>query len=192
MGYPSLACALFLRVAKLGLGRFFFTAVADRDWSPLSTTLARSYLQPGTSHSEQLVCLHGPCHQHLHPNPRALDAHYKSDHFRWAERKGHLRTASDLGLVQEPFTDVVLPHGPTSDAAQGAQGTSTTDESAPHHICTICETSFARKGDLDRHSKKHRAPAFFCPFYDCRFNTRGFCRRDKLASHMRQGHKVDY
>jgi hypothetical protein len=31
MGDPSLACALFLRVAKLGLGRFFFFLLLTHD-----------------------------------------------------------------------------------------------------------------------------------------------------------------
>jgi hypothetical protein len=143
------------------------------------------------------VCLIGQCHRYHHPTASALNTHYKSDHFGWPEADWHLGAAPDLDRAQKLFTD--MNPSPAADQARlqassqdTAQGTSTTNESAARHICTICNTSFARKGDLDRHSKKHEAPAFFCPFFDCRFNTRGFCRRDKLASHMRQGHKVDY
>lgn len=51
--------------------------------------------------------------------------------------------------------------------------------------CLECDKLFKRKGDMERHARGHRAPTHFCKFISCKFHTKGFSRKDKLANHMK-------
>ena len=60
----------------------------------------------------------------------------------------------------------------------------------PRAICPSCQATFARKGDMIRHARKHNptmADAFKCPFPECR--GKGFPRNDKLLAHLRTAHR---
>ena len=59
------------------------------------------------------------------------------------------------------------------------------------HVCRFCSSTFKRKGDLRRHSKKHfpEQASFHCRHPHCERNGRnGFYRRDKLIAHQKQAH----
>jgi hypothetical protein len=61
------------------------------------------------------------------------------------------------------------------------------------HICRLCSSTFKRKGDLRRHSKKHfpEQAGFHCRHPHCERNGRnGFYRRDKLIAHQKQVHNL--
>ena len=51
--------------------------------------------------------------------------------------------------------------------------------------------TFARRGDLCRHAKKHLPPEHPCPVANCdRKGDEAFYRRDKLYDHLRKKHKM--
>ena len=51
--------------------------------------------------------------------------------------------------------------------------------------CLRCDKTFKRKGDMERHARGHGPPTHFCEFPSCKFHTKGFSRKDKLADHMK-------
>ena len=56
-----------------------------------------------------------------------------------------------------------------------------------------CTKSFVRRGDLNRHARKHEPGAanIHCPQAGCKFHEdKGFYRRDKLLSHCKVVHKL--
>ncbi|MCJ1306245.1 hypothetical protein MMC08_009064 [Hypocenomyce scalaris] len=49
-----------------------------------------------------------------------------------------------------------------------------------------CGKTFARKGDMQRHTKLHGPPTLWCPQEGCKHNNlKGFHRKDTLATHLR-------
>ncbi|KAJ4335585.1 hypothetical protein N0V87_005979 [Didymella glomerata] len=50
-----------------------------------------------------------------------------------------------------------------------------------------CNASYQRKGDCQRHLKKHNGPFFYCDQRGCSME---FYRHDKLRAHMQQGHDI--
>jgi hypothetical protein len=59
----------------------------------------------------------------------------------------------------------------------------------PRLSCSLCDRTYGRKGDLDRHFRSHfDTDRFYCGVSSCRFGVRGFHRRDKLEDHLRRGH----
>ena len=69
-----------------------------------------------------------------------------------------------------------------------ASALSDLDQHAPSRpTCTICDKSFSRQADLDRHSRKHQAGfnVFRCRAAGCGFSN---CRKDKLDAHIRRRH----
>ncbi|MCJ1352295.1 MAG: hypothetical protein MMC33_002279 [Icmadophila ericetorum] len=52
-------------------------------------------------------------------------------------------------------------------------------------ICPRCPKTFKRKSDMERHARVHELPTHFCGIVRCKYNTRGFYRKDKLTDHMK-------
>ena len=55
---------------------------------------------------------------------------------------------------------------------------------AKPHSCPSCGKSFARKGDMERHARVHRAPHLRCDVEGCK--SRGFYRTDKYKEHLKK------
>jgi hypothetical protein len=92
-----------------------------------------------------------------------------------------------------PLYHPVVDCTSTSVTPQTPSSTPSSIKSSPttRLPCTVCGRTFGRKGDLDRHSRKHvNAPRFYCQLPGCEFGIRGFDRRDKHDDHMRRGHKM--
>ena len=64
------------------------------------------------------------------------------------------------------------------------------DHSARHKCpLGLCEETFGRKADAERHMGKHGPPKFLCPVENCPYNVeKGFYRKDKLTSHLKSIH----
>lgn len=58
------------------------------------------------------------------------------------------------------------------------------------HCCSLCNTVFARKSDLQRHiqTKHSEGHSHFCPFEDCDRSIEGYPRKDKLDEHIKKMH----
>jgi hypothetical protein len=165
------------------------------------------------------MCLVGSCMETLHPSEAALDAHYKEAHpaLQTPDEQMFNRTNALIFpaspptwtpaipvdniptwpanntfniMAQDPFAhqQALANHASTP---RDSPATSSTTNPSSRVICPVCHASFSRKGDLDRHSRKHaNGPRYYCRQPHCRFGTKGFDRRDKLMDHMRRGHKM--
>jgi hypothetical protein len=178
-------------VALLGLGEFFF-------WSLL--TLPRRERAPKQPHFYS-----HPAHQsEAAPDARSKTARGTLQHYSPGEQVcsqdpvqlGSVASAPAQHLTGAQGYENVAPlHHPTVDRTSASvtppYDPSTTKPSTRLH-CAVCDTTFGRKGDLDRHFRnKHvGGPRFYCRFPGCEFGTRGFDRRDKHDDHMRKGHKM--
>ena len=81
----------------------------------------------------------------------------------------------------------------TNGAQTGTPGTSQNTSSAAvaRHVCAICNKTFGRASDLNRHAAKHdtNARRHDCLIGSCRYRgSEGFYRRDKLLAHQRAVH----
>lgn len=98
------------------------------------------------------------------------------------------------GHPSNPWT----AHGPTPSATNTTPTHSTsaatfpnTNDQTNRSICPTCSKTFGRSSDLQRHAKKHEVGGrrYECSVEGCVFvGERGFYRRDKLLSHMRNRH----
>jgi hypothetical protein len=85
------------------------------------------------------------------------------------------------------FAKLSLPSRSTTTAP------SSTSANANRFICdqSGCTATFARAGDLTRHSKKHGVPEYPCLVNNCdRKGDKAFYRPDKLHDHQRKKHKM--
>ena len=64
------------------------------------------------------------------------------------------------------------------------------DHSARHKCpLGLCEETFGRKADAERHMGKHEPPKYRCPIENCPYSAeKGFYRKDKLMSHLKSMH----
>ena len=93
----------------------------------------------------------------------------------------HDTTSAQTGLT-------VPPNGPIRTVAtmidlspipaQGPDGRFT---------CTVCNQDFSRRGDMERHARKHRLDSWLhCPVQGCSYG--GNSRKDKVNQHIRNRH----
>jgi hypothetical protein len=104
-------------------------------------------------------------------------------------------TASELNgstnnNTKETVIDFAKVPIPFSSITTATSGTSTqTNRFACDH--SGCTATFARAGDLARHSKKHGIPEYPCLVNNCdRKGNKAFYRPDKLRDHQRMKHKM--
>ena len=77
-----------------------------------------------------------------------------------------------------------FPSNPIFDSGTVSATLQIPDASKPYS-CFVCARSFAKKGDMKRHSKGYGPPLFHCPKPACKFQIKGFSRKDKFDSHMK-------
>ncbi|MCJ1249261.1 hypothetical protein MMC30_006484 [Trapelia coarctata] len=55
----------------------------------------------------------------------------------------------------------------------------------PYTCLYNCGKAYARKGDMERHARSHEPPGLWCVVEGCRFQVKGFHRKDKFADHLK-------
>jgi hypothetical protein len=92
---------------------------------------------------------------------------------------------TDIQTTVSAFDSLPLPPAGITPPAPRA------DINAKRLMCprTGCTTTFARPGDLRRHTRKHLKHEYHCPVDNCdRKGDKAFYRRDKLLDHQRKVH----
>jgi hypothetical protein len=197
-------------VAQLGLGEFFFI-VGTNTRLPVTVSEGRKVQRKIIRCLSQYVCLCARCAQPTHQSETALVAHYKIAHSAMQHDRPNEQVFSPGQML--PIQAESLAYAPAGHHAGAASyddtapllqptvdftSASVTPSSDPSSTkpstrlqCPVCDKTFGRKGDLDRHSRKHfDGPRFYCQVADCEFGIRGFDRLDKHDDHMRRGHKM--
>lgn len=58
-------------------------------------------------------------------------------------------------------------------------------DTKPHACIHACGKAYARKGDMKRHARSHEQPGFWCVVEGCKFQVKGFYRKDKWVTHLK-------
>ncbi|KAG6991235.1 hydrolase C26A3.11 [Physcia stellaris] len=101
---------------------------------------------------------------------------------------GHLDS-----MVQQAPTDDMAQQAVTFTALAGTTGASqqASTPAVVRHVCAVCNQTFGRASDLNRHAAKHdtNARRHDCLIGNCMYRgSEGFYRRDKLLAHQRAVH----
>ena len=102
---------------------------------------------------------------------------------------GHLDS-----MAQQAPTDDMTQQTVTFTALAGTPGASqqASTPAIARHVCAICNQTFGRASDLNRHAAKHDSNArrYDCLIGNCMYRgSEGFYRRDKLLAHQRAVHR---
>ncbi|OIW22731.1 hypothetical protein CONLIGDRAFT_694541 [Coniochaeta ligniaria NRRL 30616] len=100
-----------------------------------------------------------------------------SSFFNTQPRDAQFSTATQSDTAMPPAANTPSPK--TSQTGQGK---------IP---CPKCDVLFTNKQHLERHDDTKHADIrkFFCPVDDCKYQTKGFPRKDALKTHMKNRHK---
>jgi len=97
-----------------------------------------------------------------------------SQHSYASETMGYGSMPSSSGTVA---TIANVPPAPEINQEPGSR---------PRFPYSICGETFARRGDMHRHAKKHGPSKIYCPVLGCRYG--GHPRKDKVNQHIKNRH----
>ena len=98
---------------------------------------------------------------------------------------------TSLGWAGCPLMSGTMPHNAqfhlTTNVTLPNNNVPTAESSQRGYKCLLvtCTKIYKNKGDMERHLLTHGPPLFWCPVLGCKFNEKGFHRKDHHIKHLR-------